>query len=70
MKIEDNRIDNETSFEDLFIGDCFTHNDEYYIKIDVTCSSPNAFNLERNETDTFNNGNVIVTSVKAKVVIE
>ena len=69
MKVEDSRIDNETSFEDLLIGDCFIFNDEYFIKIGDTYGSPNAFNLKRNELDAFY-GNTIVASINAKVVIE
>lgn len=70
MKVEDSRMDNETLFEDLSIGDCFIYNDEYFIKIDDTCAAPNAFNLKCNEVDTFTNGNAIVASINAKVVIE
>lgn len=71
MKIENNRTNKEVPFKELSIGDCFIYDDGCcYIKIDELCASPNAFNLKRDEIDTFKNGDLIVTSVKAKVVIE
>lgn len=69
MKIENNRINKEVSFKDVFIGDCFIYEEECYIKVDEYSSPINAFNLERNETDTFS-ADVIVIPVNAKVVIE
>ena len=70
MIVDDSKLNGVVSFEDLLIGDCFIYNDEYFIKIDDTCAAPNAFNLKCNEVDVFTNGNTIVTSVNAKVVIE
>ena len=70
MKVENNKIERDATFGDLSIGDCFIYGDECYIKIDELCASPNAFNLERDEIDTFKNDAVLVTLVRAKVVVE
>lgn len=70
MKIENNRTGKGASFVDLSIGDCFIYGNEFYIKIDEICESPNAFNLVRNEIDTFKNNELVLPKVNAKVVIE
>lgn len=69
MKIEDNRMSKRISFVDLPIGNCFIYEDTCYLKIDVSCSSPNVFDLKDNEKDSFS-GSAIVLPVNAKVVIE
>lgn len=69
MRIEDNRMDKGVPFADLSIGDCFFYGTQLYIKIDELCASPNAFNLVRDEIDTFKNNSLIATKVNAKVVI-
>ena len=70
MKIEDSRTSKEVQLGELSIGDCFIYKHICYIKIDELCESPNVFNLERDETDTFINDAEIVTFVRAKIVIE
>lgn len=70
MKIDDSKLNGVALFENLLIGDCFIYNDEYFIKIDETDAAPNVFNLKCNEIGVFTDGNTVVTSVKAKVVIE
>ena len=69
MKVEDNRINKSRTFLELSIGDCFVYDGKCYIKIDSSCSPPNALNLHSNRTDTFNSS-TLITPVNAKVVIE
>lgn len=66
MIIEDNRPTLE--FGKLNTGDCFVFNNDYYIKIGVSGTRNNAFNLSQNYKADFDSSE-LVAHVNAKLVI-
>ena len=66
MIIKDNRPTLE--FGKLNTGDCFVFNNDYYIKIGVSGTRNNAFNLSQNYKTDFDSSE-LVAHVNAKLVI-
>ena len=73
MFVEDNRKDDEVTFDNIIVGECFEYDDIVYLRMEDVCYSDetvyNAVNLEYGVVEDFDCDTVVNRLKDTKIVI-